>query len=59
MLQRVHSRIGPLCSSPFLHIIVVWASGEIGSSEIALMEFADLILLECTDNGVGDATVVE
>jgi hypothetical protein len=56
MLQQVHSRIG---SSPFLHIIVVWASGEIGSSEIALMEFADLILLECTDNGVGDATVVE
>jgi hypothetical protein len=47
------------CSCPFLYIILVWTSGEVGSSEVALMELADLVLLEHTDDGVSDASVVE
>jgi hypothetical protein len=52
-------RTDSFCSSPFLHIIFVWASGEIGSSEIALVKLADLFFLERADNSMGDATVVE
>jgi hypothetical protein len=46
-------------SSPCLQIILVWTTGKSGSGEIALMELADLILLERADNGVGYTSVMK
>jgi hypothetical protein len=45
--------------SPSLYVIFVWSNRKIGSSEVALMEHADLVLLKRANNAVGDASVVE
>jgi hypothetical protein len=57
--ERIHSRRGIAQSCPRLQIILVWTKRKIGGSEIALVELADLILLECARSGVCDASVVE
>jgi hypothetical protein len=46
-------------SRPFLYIILIRTSGEIGSSEVALMKLANLIFLERTHHGVSNTSVME
>ena len=58
----VHTCLGRRDSSdlgPFEDVIFVRSCGDIGRSEIALVEGADLVRLESADDGVQESSIVE
>ena len=60
-MSRWFGRGGLLPSDlgPLEDIIFGWPSGDIGRSEVALVEGADLVRPKCTDDGMEESSVME
>ena len=44
---------------PLLDVLQAWSSRVVRGSQVALVEGTDLILLECTDDGMENTAIVE